>query len=125
MEGSALKKIRPKLMAPMGLPPPSTKPPRGQDKESPFYNDFENENKHLNYVSIRGMSRPGMGRKRDYHPIHWTRYFTSAENVVINEEGDYFHVYRRGSVGPLLVLLHGGGFSGLTWALFAVSKIYT
>nr|CAG4636247.1 EOG090X07NZ [Eubosmina coregoni]SVE69851.1 EOG090X07NZ [Eubosmina coregoni] len=95
MEGSALKKIRPKLMAPMGLPPPSTKPPRG------------------------GMSRPGMGRKRDYHPIHWTRYFTSAENVVINEEGDYFHVYRRGSVGPLLVLLHGGGFSGLTWALFA------
>jgi pimeloyl-ACP methyl ester carboxylesterase len=30
-------------------------------------------------------------------------------------------VYCLGDSGPLLVLLHGGGFSALTWALFSVS----
>lgn len=32
-----------------------------------------------------------------------------------------FNVYSLGDKGPLLVLLHGGGYNGLTWALFAVS----
>lgn len=34
---------------------------------------------------------------------------------------DVFRVYRRGSKGPLLVLLHGGGYSALTWSLVVVS----
>nr|CAG4637085.1 EOG090X07NZ [Ceriodaphnia reticulata]SVE72988.1 EOG090X07NZ [Ceriodaphnia reticulata] len=92
MEGSALKKVRSKLIAPLGLPPPSS----------------------------RSFTRPGgMGKKRDYTPIHWSRYFTSREKVVVNEDGDTFQIYRRGSSGPLLFLLHGGGFSALSWALFA------
>lgn len=61
-----------------------------------------------------------MSRKKDYHPIHWSQYFTSSEIVNVNET-DSFRVYRRGDSGPLLVLLHGGGFSALTWAMFAVS----
>nr|CAG4634841.1 EOG090X07NZ [Alona affinis] len=69
----------------------------------------------------RAMSRQVVGRKRDYHPVHWSQYFTSSEEVVANEDGDTFHIYRRGSSGPLLVLLHGGGFSALTWSLFAES----
>ncbi|XP_046648629.1 protein phosphatase methylesterase 1-like [Daphnia pulicaria] len=92
MEASALKKVRCKLIAPLGLPPPSSK----------------------------SFSRPsGMGKKKDYTPIHWSRYFTSREKIVVNEDGDSFQVYRRGSSGPLLVLLHGGGFSALSWSLFA------
>jgi protein phosphatase methylesterase 1 len=61
-----------------------------------------------------------MGKKKDYTPIHWSHYFTSREKVIVNEDGDSFQVYRRGSSGPLLVLLHGGGFSALSWSLFAV-----
>lgn len=33
---------------------------------------------------------------------------------------DQFCVYIAGSDGPLLVMLHGGGYSGLTWSLCAV-----
>ena len=58
--------------------------------------------------------------QRDLTPATWQRYFSSSEDVRL-EGGDVFHVYRAGSSGPLLVLLHGGGFSGLTWALFTVS----
>nr|SVE73608.1 EOG090X07NZ [Daphnia atkinsoni] len=92
MEASALKKVRSKLVTPLGIPPPSS----------------------------RSFSRPGgMGKKKDYTPVHWSRYFTSCEKVIVNEDGDSFQVYRRGSSGPVLVLLHGGGFSALSWALFA------
>nr|SVE80774.1 EOG090X07NZ [Daphnia magna] len=92
MEASALKKVRNKLVTPLGIPPPSS----------------------------RSFARPGgIGKKRDYTPVHWSRYFTSSEKVIVNEDGDSFQVYRRGSSGPLLVLLHGGGFSALSWALFA------
>nr|CAG4648702.1 EOG090X07NZ [Polyphemus pediculus] len=79
-------------MSPMGLPPIS---------------------------SSKSASRSGMGRKRDYTPIHWSQYFKTSENVTINEGADTFHVYRRGTEGPVLVLLHGGGFSALTWSLFS------
>ena len=37
-------------------------------------------------------------------------------------DGDAFRVYRKGASGPLLLLLHGGGYSALTWSLLAVSK---
>jgi len=74
----------------------------------------------LNSINLRIGRRGGLGRKRDYTPTHWSQYFTTSEDVVINEDGDTFHIYRRGSSGPLLLLLHGGGFSALTWALFSV-----
>jgi len=36
-------------------------------------------------------------------------------------------VYRSGDQGPLLLLLHGGGHSALSWAVFtqAVTKLCT
>ena len=34
---------------------------------------------------------------------------------------DVFRVYRKGAGGPLIVLLHGGGYSALTWSLVVVS----
>ena len=32
-----------------------------------------------------------------------------------------FRVYTKGSTGPVLLLLHGGGHSALSWACFTVS----
>lgn len=61
-----------------------------------------------------------MVKKRVYTPVHWSQYFTTSEKIIVNEDGDSFQIYRRGVSGPLLVLLHGGGFSALSWALFAV-----
>ncbi|XP_077258693.1 protein phosphatase methylesterase 1 [Temnothorax americanus] len=60
-----------------------------------------------------GKSR-GAQRRRDYEPVQWNLYFDHSKDVPVGE--NVFHVYIKGTEGPLLVLLHGGGFSGLTWA---------
>nr|XP_045621002.1 protein phosphatase methylesterase 1-like [Procambarus clarkii] len=66
-----------------------------------------------------GRSRGGMmGGRKDYTPVSFKNYWDSSEDVAL-EGGDVFRVYKRGSAGPLLLLLHGGGYSGLTWSLFA------
>ncbi|XP_017771496.1 PREDICTED: protein phosphatase methylesterase 1 [Nicrophorus vespilloides] len=53
----------------------------------------------------------------DFAPITWNNYFDSYKEVKVN--GDSFHCYIKDGSGPLLVTIHGGGYSALTWALFA------
>ena len=42
--------------------------------------------------------------------------------MILNLQSVYqkFRVYKSGSSGPLLLLLHGGGHSALSWAVFTV-----
>ncbi|XP_037568516.1 protein phosphatase methylesterase 1-like isoform X1 [Dermacentor silvarum] len=56
--------------------------------------------------------------RRDYTPLPWRDYFSEGRWVKTSDS-DTFRVYTKGSQGPLLLLLHGGGYSGLTWALFS------
>ncbi|NP_001086289.1 MGC84679 protein [Xenopus laevis] len=67
--------------------------------------------------------RMGPGRKRDFSPVLWSQYFESMEDVVVESETgkDSFRVYRSGSEGPVLLLLHGGGHSALSWAVFTTA----
>lgn len=74
---------------------------------------------NTSFVTYRGVRRGGVGRKRDYTPVQWNRYFSERRDVAVN--GNQFRVYCLGDSGPLLVLLHGGGFSALTWSLFSSS----
>ncbi|XP_030880805.1 protein phosphatase methylesterase 1 [Leptonychotes weddellii] len=69
--------------------------------------------------------RMGPGRKRDFSPVSWSQYFESMEDVEVeNETGkDTFRVYKSGSEGPVLLLLHGGGHSALSWAVFTAAII--
>ncbi|XP_075876488.1 protein phosphatase methylesterase 1 [Nelusetta ayraudi] len=62
----------------------------------------------------------GPGRKRDFSPLPWSQYFETMEDVEVeNEDGkDTFRIYCSGSHGPVLFLLHGGGHSALSWAVF-------
>ncbi|XP_025085238.1 protein phosphatase methylesterase 1-like [Pomacea canaliculata] len=62
-------------------------------------------------------------RKRDYSPVHWDKYFEKMEDVKTNE-GNTFRVYECGSEGPVLVFLHGGGFSALSWSLLSARISY-
>ena len=63
--------------------------------------------------------------RSDYSPVNWNKYFDEKRDIQIN--GDSFRVYLKGfddmesedTIVPLLVLLHGGGYSGLTFGLFA------
>lgn len=67
-----------------------------------------------------GDGRRAFGRRRNYVPTSWNKYYETQEDVTISE-GNIFRVYRIGNSGPLLVLLHGGGYSGLTWSLMAAN----
>ncbi|XP_037937984.1 protein phosphatase methylesterase 1 [Teleopsis dalmanni] len=61
-------------------------------------------------------------RVRDFKPTQWNEFFAYKEDVVVDEKRT-FRIYRTKQpekVGPTLLLLHGGGYSGLTWAHFCV-----
>uniref|UniRef100_H2ZP68 Protein phosphatase methylesterase 1 n=1 Tax=Ciona savignyi TaxID=51511 RepID=H2ZP68_CIOSA len=57
------------------------------------------------------------GRKRDYSVLPWKNYFEQVQDV--NTGGSTFRVYMRGNTGTKIVFLHGGGFSGLSWAVLS------
>ncbi|KAM4727009.1 protein phosphatase methylesterase 1 isoform 2-T2 [Anableps anableps] len=85
---------------------------------------------HLNLLASRppmaggfqsgSKMKMGPGRKRDFTPLLWSQYFETIEDVEVeNENGkDVFRLYCSGSSGPVLLLLHGGGHSALSWAVF-------
>ncbi|OAY23929.1 protein phosphatase methylesterase 1 [Manihot esculenta] len=57
-----------------------------------------------------------------YSPLDWREFFDREEDVSIPNSNDVFHVYMAGNEGPVVFCLHGGGYSGLSFALSA-SKI--
>lgn len=65
-------------------------------------------------TSPKSCKARALQRKRDYDPVQWTPYFDESRDIVIGE--NTFHIYSGGNEGPTLVFLHGGGYSGLTWA---------
>ncbi|CAK6953625.1 protein phosphatase methylesterase 1 [Scomber scombrus] len=100
---------------------------------------------HLNLLASRppmaggfqssSKMKMGPGRKRDFTPLPWSHYFETMEDVEVeNENGkdisfhllacisltslNIFRLYCSGSHGPVLLLLHGGGHSALSWAVF-------
>ncbi|EEY62129.1 protein phosphatase methylesterase, putative [Phytophthora infestans T30-4] len=46
----------------------------------------------------------------------WTKYFDYKEDLALRN-GDTFRLYRAGTQGPHVVLLHGGGYTSMTWCL--------
>ena len=62
----------------------------------------------------------------DYSPLSWRGYFDQMEDVVVGaaDSSDSFRVYKAGTGGPVLVLLHGGGHSALSWAVCTVSHTH-
>ncbi|XP_057319579.1 protein phosphatase methylesterase 1 [Microplitis mediator] len=73
----------------------------------------------MDFTTTRSCKARALQRKRDYDPIEWTPFFDDSKDVVIGE--NTFHIYTKGNEGPTLVLLHGGGYSALTWAEFTKS----
>ncbi|XP_060576401.1 protein phosphatase methylesterase 1-like [Ruditapes philippinarum] len=63
---------------------------------------------------VGGGKKKPIGRRRDYTPVYWDNYFEKELNVQVGE--NVFRVYECGTEGPVLLFLHGGGFSALSWA---------
>ncbi|KAL7176623.1 hypothetical protein ACSBR2_030044 [Camellia fascicularis] len=57
-----------------------------------------------------------------YSPLDWLGYFDQEDDIHIPDSNDVFHIYKGGSDGPVIFCLHGGGYSGLSFAL-AASKL--
>ncbi|KAK9801971.1 hypothetical protein WJX73_003978 [Symbiochloris irregularis] len=49
----------------------------------------------------------------------WDSFFARQVSVSLPERGGDFRVYQAGDKGPLLFCLHGGGYTGMTWAACA------
>ena len=68
--------------------------------------------------------RSGRRAPKDYTPLAWSSYFDLMKDVHVPEANATFRVYLSGiddsdyGNKPLLILLHGGGYSGLSWSLF-------
>uniref|UniRef100_A0A0E0H1A6 Protein phosphatase methylesterase 1 n=1 Tax=Oryza nivara TaxID=4536 RepID=A0A0E0H1A6_ORYNI len=54
-----------------------------------------------------------------YAPLDWSAYFDEERRVAIPDTEDVFNVYMAESEGPVVFCLHGGGYSGLSFALAA------
>ncbi|KAF4355816.1 hypothetical protein F8388_011958 [Cannabis sativa] len=54
-----------------------------------------------------------------YSPLDWLSYFDEEEDISIPESDDVFHVYKAGKEGPVVLCLHGGGYTGLSFSLSA------
>lgn len=60
---------------------------------------------------------------KSFEQLSWRDYFTDKKSVTLEERGGMtFNMYTAGVAGdnrPLLFCIHGGGYTGLTWALLA------
>ncbi|XVF63412.1 hypothetical protein PTKIN_Ptkin09bG0085400 [Pterospermum kingtungense] len=65
---------------------------------------------------------PTQTSSQKYSPLDWAAYFDQEEDVCIPDTNDVFHLYMAGTEGPVVFCLHGGGYSGLSYAISA-SKI--
>ncbi|XP_068719522.1 protein phosphatase methylesterase 1-like [Montipora capricornis] len=66
---------------------------------------------------------PGaLRRKKDYSPLSWEQFFEISKEISVSGRNK-FRVYQAGNVGPVLLLLHGGGHSALSWSVFTKSVI--
>ncbi|KAK7406003.1 hypothetical protein VNO78_07616 [Psophocarpus tetragonolobus] len=65
---------------------------------------------------------PTKNSSEKYAPVDWSVYFDKEDDVAIPESNDVFHIYMAGAEGPVVFCLHGGGYSGLSFAV-STSKI--
>lgn len=62
------------------------------------------------------------GRVRDYKPSEWHEFYEEKLDITVDDK-NIFRIYKTKppvKPGPILLLLHGGGYSALTWAHFCV-----
>eukprot|EP00042_Codosiga_hollandica_P031552 m.192871 g.192871 ORF g.192871 m.192871 type:complete len:366 (-) comp53670_c0_seq2:62-1159(-) len=59
--------------------------------------------------------------KTDTSPTQWNAFFDQRHDVPVGS--DVFCVYEKHGTGPTIILLHGGGHSALSWAVFTQAMV--
>lgn len=85
--------------------------------------DFYRMPGNHNILPALGQNSRGHNRvAKSYVPKMWDEFYAVKTDVALDDE-HVFRVYLSAPPiddGPLLVLLHGGGYSALTWSHFTV-----
>lgn len=77
-------------------------------------------------VTAKKKPRKRRGRVTDFSVVSWDKYFDERTRVVGPDgSSDEFTVYSKGTAGPVVFLLHGGGHSALSWAVFTEALCHT
>nr|XP_043624622.1 protein phosphatase methylesterase 1 [Erigeron canadensis] len=69
--------------------------------------------------SSKPIRPPTQTSSQKYSPLDWHGYFDNEDDVSIPNSNDVFHIYTAGKDGPVVLCLHGGGYSGLSFAISA------
>lgn len=91
-----------------------------EDKDTPFPHKSSASRSKKDFIEED--YKNDLNTLDDFSPLKWKEFFDRKEILQTDEE-DFFNVYFKGSNGPLFFLIHGGGYSALTWACFVVSSI--
>lgn len=73
----------------------------------------------LSAFAARPDRPPTQTSSEKYSALDWKEYFDTEDDISIPDSPDVFHVYTAGTEGPVVFCLHGGGYSGLSFALSA------
>lgn len=87
-----------------------------EDEESSEQQQTQSVNSVFSSIPIRPSSESSLQK---YSPLDWLSYFDQEDDVCIPNSSDVFHIYTAGKEGPVVFCLHGGGYSGLSFALSA------
>ncbi|KAL5559861.1 hypothetical protein UlMin_036072 [Ulmus minor] len=79
----------------------------------------EQQSSSVSAFASRPDRPPTQTSSHKYSPINWEGYFDQEDDISIPDSNDVFHVYMAGKEGPVVFCLHGGGNSGLSFALSA------
>lgn len=70
----------------------------------------------------RSMQKAAPGRSKDYSPVMWSEYFEEKRDVQTDKGTFRIYFSKKPEIlqssAPVICLLHGGGFSALTWCCF-------
>lgn len=67
--------------------------------------------------SSKPIRPPTQASSEKYSPLDWKGYFDQEDDICIPDSNDVFHIYTAGKEGPVVFCLHGGGYSGLSFAI--------
>ncbi|KAM0049149.1 putative protein phosphatase methylesterase-1 [Helianthus debilis subsp. tardiflorus] len=101
-------------------PKPSTLAPLPEENQN--QNQDQDKDQHAPAPSAfasKPIRPPTQTSSEKYSPLDWKGYFDQEDDVCIPDSNDVFHVYTAGKEGPVVFCLHGGGYSGLSFALSA------
>uniref|UniRef100_A0A0D6R5T4 Protein phosphatase methylesterase 1 n=1 Tax=Araucaria cunninghamii TaxID=56994 RepID=A0A0D6R5T4_ARACU len=103
-------------------PNPNTNPMPALPEEAEDLDDVQHEENKEKPPSVFASVPPRPATQSPatkYSPLQWEGHFDKEEDINIPASNSTFHVYSAGTEGPVVFCLHGGGNSGLSFALVA------